>query len=357
MDRLNREEFVKAVAARTHKTDAFSGDPEDVLAGKWFDLVTASEAKGKIAEIATGLEINSPVRRVPTHRVIYRGALSTKCVPDEVSLWYREVSFSSTLFVGPISSKSLRDAMVPKVKSQEAQAARLIKDILKGYARRNPTKLDFTGDLYTSVCVLTIEDENTGEHTVYFGSFCDWPFFMFKLDMGSITMSELVDLYVNRLMQFGSKSWQLAFREGSLLYGAPPGVDWKIFRGGITAALSPRVKVFIEHRHLLIIVDDFYRHDCFASSYQTILENLYDEVASSVTRKLVLDVDEDTFKSIVNDLPAALFENIVKMAEEDAASFTNHIRVSEEHHAKHMVTLGKIRDRAEAVCKLLKGGS
>lgn len=354
MGRLNREEFVKAVTAKTYQKDS---EPEEAAAGAWFDLVTAPEAKGKLAEIVAGLETGSPVRRLPTHRVIYRGALSTRCVPDEVSLWYREFLFSNTLFVGPISSKSLRDAMVPKVKSQEAQAARLIKDILKGYARRNPTKPDFTGDLYTSVCVLTIEDENTGEHTVYFGSFCDWPLFMFKLDMKSITTAELVDIYVNRLMQFGSKSWQLAFREGSLLDGAPPGVDWKIFRGGITAALSPRVDVFIENRYLLIIVDDYYRHDCFVSSYQKALENLYDEIASFMTHKLVMDVDEDTFKSIVNDLPAALVESIVKMAEKDAASFTNYIRIAEEQHTKQMVTLGKIKDRAETVCKLLKVGS
>lgn len=351
MSCLNRDEFVSAVMSMTYR-----GDQEGALAGAWFDLVTASGSRGLVEALLAGSEASC--RTVPTSTVIYRGAASTACVPDEVLLWFRNNGLDKYLVVGPISSKALSETATPKVHSQDSQAKNLIRDILKGFSRKDTTSV---GAIWaypeSSACILTIKDESTGESTTYFGSCCYGSLATFKFNVAGMTTAQLADFYVHRYMQVTSRTWQLAFEESGLLDGAPPGVEWKYTRGGVAADLGPRVRVCIQRPYSDIFVDDFYHHSYSTLSLLNAIQDLYGEVSRYMTRELVTEVEEDVFRSIVDSLPADLVESMRKMVDDDADYLTNNLRETEECHVKQVATIRKLITKAEGVRKILGGSS
>lgn len=346
MSRLDREAFVAAVVSMTYKSPKESIHPEEAVAGAWFDLATAPESSALDLVAGPG----ATYEEVETNRVILKGTPSTACVPSKVSLWSLSPG-GQFLFVGPISLGNLL-AAVPKAKSQDAAARRLIGDILKGFARRGRTT---PGAIWlcpwSSLCVLTVLEADAKSRVIYFGSLCNGGLlFMFKLDVEGATTAQLVELYVNRIMQVTSKSWKLAFKKGSLLDSVPVDGGWKIFQGGITANLGPNVRVLVKDRYAVAVVDDFYHHDFFASSYQEVLDRLYGEVARFMIRHLTTDENKDRFRSIVGSLPADLVALIVDMADKDVAA-------THEERARHVARLeafSKVVARAENVLELLK---
>lgn len=349
VSRLNRDEFVVAVMGMTYR-----GGQEEALAGAWFDLVTASGSRGLVEALLAGSEASC--RTVPTSTVIYRGAASTACVPDEVLLWTRNNGLNKFLVVSPISSKSLRETAIPKVHSQDSQAKNLIRDILKGFSRKDPTSV---GGIWaypeSSACILTIKDESTRESTTYFGSCCHGSLATFKFNVTSMTTAQLADFYVHRIIQVTSWSWPLAFEEVGLLDGAPPGVDWKYTRGGVAADLGPRVRVCIQRPYSDIFVDDLYHHSYSTLSLLNAIQDLYGEVSRYMTRVLVTEVEEDVFRSIVDSLPADLVESMRRMADDDADYLTSNLRETEERHVKQVATIRKLLQKAEDVRKILSG--
>lgn len=348
MNHLDREQFVAAVESMTYAPEEVELRP-----GAWFDLVTAPESGGVITALTHGSE--SSCRRLATNKVIYRGALSTKCVPSEVTLWTVGDGFCQYLFVGPISSKALREAMVPKLKTQEDQARRLIIDVLKGFAREDRMRSSSTvrTHLRTSACVLTVEDE--GRVVTYLGSLCTGAPVTFKLDLESMTTDQLVDLYVNRLMHLRSASWGAAFEAESLLAGAPASMDWKFFPGGIAADLGPRLSVRVKNPYSQIMLDGSQIHNYFTPTIQSGLKNLYDEVSRFIAHMLVQKVNREVFRAVMVGLPADLATATVTVANEHLDRTRSTLRDTEVHYANSLRNLHSDLQKAEVVFDLVNG--